>query len=191
MSKKAIGKIIIIVAPSGSGKSTLLTRLKSDFPMLRESVSYTTRTKRPGEEHGIHYFFVSKDEFLKMRDQNEFLEWALVHGDYKATSRAFVKSHLDRGTPLIFDLDVQGADYFKKEFKDQAKVIFIAPPSLQELEKRLRHRNTESEEAIQVRLKNANAELDRMFDYDFHIMNDDIDRAYKELSSIVTEILEN
>ena len=184
------GKIIIIVAPSGSGKSTLLTRLKNDFPELCESVSYTTRGKRQGEEHGKHYFFVDEHEFLQMRTRNEFLEWALVHGDYKGTSRKFVQEHLDRGTPLIFDLDVQGADFFKQAFPDLAKVIFISPPSLEELEKRLRNRKTESEDSIQLRLKNAKEELSRMHDYDYNILNDNINKAYDDLFRIVSEILE-
>jgi len=187
---KKPGKLIIIVAPSGSGKSTLLTRLKSDFPQLCESVSYTTRAKRPGEEHGKHYFFVDEPEFLKIRGRGEFLEWALVHGDYKGTSIKFVQEHLDCGTPLIFDLDVQGADFFKKAFPNVAKVIFISPPSLAELEKRLRHRHTETEESIQLRLKNAEKELERMHDYDYNILNDNIEKAYSELFRIVSEILE-
>jgi len=187
--KNKKGKIIIIVAPSGAGKSTLLTRLKSAFPELRESVSYTTRGKRPGEQHGKHYFFIGHDDFQKMREEGEFLEWALVHGDYKGTSKKFVETHLDQGFPLIFDLDVQGADFFKNYFKEIAEVIFIAPPSLEELEKRLRNRQTETEDAIRTRLSNASKELARMHDYDHHILNDDIERAYDQLSSIIKKIL--
>lgn len=188
---KKIGKIVIIVAPSGAGKSTLLSRLKSDFPTLRESVSYTTRAKRPGEEHGKHYYFVDQAEFKRMLAEGDFLEWALVHGDYKGTSRKFVENHLYQGIPLIFDLDVQGADFFKKEFAELAQVIFIAPPSFEELEKRLRNRQTESEEAILLRLENARKELARMNDYDYHILNDDINDAYNSLLTIVKEILES
>ncbi|MBI2521485.1 MAG: guanylate kinase [Bdellovibrio sp.] len=188
--QKKMGKIIVIVAPSGSGKSTLLTKIKNKFPELCESVSYTTRSKRPGEEHGKHYFFINQKEFLKMRNSGEFLEWALVHGDYKGTSKKFVQEQLDLGTPLIFDLDVQGADFFKQAFPKLAKVIFISPPSLTELEKRLRNRKTESEESIQLRLRNAREELGRMNDYDYNILNDDIDKAYDELVRIISDILE-
>ncbi len=183
------GKIIIIVAPSGTGKSTLISRLKEDFPSLHESVSYTTRKRRPKEIHGVHYFFINKDEFLIKKDQNEFLEWALVHQDYKGTSKEFVESKVSEGKSLLFDLDVQGADSFKKYFRSNAIVIFIEPPSLKELEVRLRSRGTESDDVILLRLENARKELSRKNDYDYCIKNDELEKAYRDLNLIVTEIL--
>ncbi|MAE57616.1 MAG: guanylate kinase [Halobacteriovorax sp.] len=189
LSKEATGKIIVIVAPSGTGKSTLIKRLKDDFPILLESVSYTTRSIREGETNGKSYFFVSKDDFLEMKSKDEFLEWALVHGNYYGTSKSFVSQKLEEGEFILFDLDVQGTDSFKDYFGDKANVIFIAPPSVEVLEQRLRGRGTESEESLQVRLTNARNELKRQDDFDFKIINDDLERAYKDLKNIVTRIL--
>ena len=184
------GKVIVIVAPSGSGKSTLIRRLKENFPELVESVSYTTRSKRPTEENGEHYYFVSKDEFFRMKDNNEFIEWAEVHSNYYGTSKNFVQSRLDEGVNLLFDLDVQGADAFKNYFGDEAKVIFIAPPSFDELKKRLRTRGTEETGIINLRLENSKKEMLRKDDYDYCVVNDDLDRAYIELNRIVKKILQ-
>jgi len=183
------GKIIIIVAPSGTGKSTLIKRLKSEFTQFVESVSFTTRLKRQGETNGEHYLFINEENFLKRRDNNEFLEWAVVHGDYKATSRELVESEMVKGNDLLFDLDVQGADAFKQHFGNLANVIFVKPPTVEELENRLRSRGTEPEENINLRLDNSKKELKRQNDFDYLIVNDDFDRAYGELRNIVTTIL--
>lgn len=183
------GKLIVIVAPSGTGKSTMIKRLKEEFPMLLESVSYTTRPMRPGEVHGKSYFFISKEEFQAMKDRNEFLEWATVHQNFYGTSKKFVEDSLNEGKHLLFDLDVQGTDAMKAYFKDRAKAIFIAPPSVEELEKRLRHRGTETTQVINVRLLNARNELLRKNDYDFLIYNEDIETAYTNLKNITTSIL--
>jgi len=184
------GKIVIIVAPSGTGKSTLISRLKQEFSDLNESVSYTTRKRRPQEIDGTHYHFISKEEFLKKIDSGNFLEWAMVHNDYKGTSKDFVESKMVEGKNLLFDLDVQGADSFKDNFGKNAIAIFIEPPSLKELEKRLRLRKTEDESVITVRLENAARELRRKDSYDFCIKNDDLDRSFDELKEIVKKILE-
>lgn len=183
------GKLIVIVAPSGTGKSTMIKRLKEDFPSIVESVSYTTRPMRPGEVHGKSYFFISNEEFRAMRDNNEFLEWAEVHNNFYGTSKKFVEECLAAGRNLLFDLDVQGTDSMKAYFKEKANVIFISPPSVEELEKRLRHRGTESTQVINIRLMNARKELLRKNDYDFLIYNDDIEKAYKKLCEITQEIL--
>ena len=186
---KQAGKLIVIVAPSGTGKSTMIKRLKEDFPSLVESVSYTTRPVRPGEVNGKSYFFIGREEFLKMRDENEFLEWAEVHGNFYGTSKKFVEECLASGKHLLFDLDVQGTDSMKAYFKDRAQVIFISPPSVEELEKRLRHRGTENTQVINLRLMNAQKELLRKNDFDFLIYNDDIENAYKRLFEITQSIL--
>jgi guanylate kinase len=187
--KKVAGKLIVIVAPSGTGKSTMIKRLKEDFPSIVESVSYTTRPKRPGEVDGKSYFFIPREEFLKMRERDEFLEWAEVHGNFYGTSKKFVEDSLEEGKHLLFDLDVQGTDSIKSYFGDQANVVFISPPSVEELEKRLRHRGTENTQVINLRLMNAQKELLRKNDFDFLIYNDDIENAYKRLSEITQKIL--
>ena len=183
------GKLIVIVAPSGTGKSTMIKRLKTDFPSLLESVSYTTRPIRPGEVDGKSYFFINREIFEKMIEQNEFLEWANVHGNYYGTSKKFVEESIESGNHLLFDLDVQGTDSMKAYFKDRAKAIFIAPPSVEELEKRLRNRGTETTQVINVRLMNAKKELLRKNDYDFMVYNDDIENAYENLKNITQSIL--
>jgi guanylate kinase len=183
------GKLIVIVAPSGTGKSTMIKRLKVDYPTLVESVSYTTRPQRPGEIHGLSYFFISREEFIVKRDNNEFLEWAEVHGNFYGTSKEFVEQCLKEGKHVLFDLDVQGTDSMKLHFASVANVIFIAPPSVEELEKRLRHRGTENTQVINIRLTNARKELLRKEDYDFLIYNDDIENAYERLKEITQKIL--
>jgi guanylate kinase len=192
LNKKIVsGKLIVIVAPSGTGKSTLIKKLKQDFSSIIESVSFTTRPIRPGEVEGKSYFFINREEFLKMIEKNEFLEWAEVHGNFYGTSKKFVEKSLEKGKILLFDLDVQGTDSVKNYFKKEANVIFISPPSLLELEKRLKNRGTESSEVIDLRLKNAQSELLRKNDFDFLIYNDDFDQAYSRLKEIVHKIIDN
>lgn len=183
------GKLIVIVAPSGTGKSTMIKRLKQDFPTLVESVSYTTRPQRPGEIHGLSYFFISREEFIAKRDNNEFLEWAEVHGNFYGTSKEFVESCLNEGKHVLFDLDVQGTDSMKLHFGSVANVVFISPPSVEELEKRLRHRGTENTAVINLRLMNARKELLRKDDFDHLVYNDDIENAYERLKEITQKIL--
>lgn len=184
------GKLIVIVAPSGTGKSTLMKRVRKDFKgRLIESISYTTRDIRPNEKDGLDYFFVSKPEFEKMISRDEFTEWALVHGDYKGTSKRYVEKKMREGANLIFDLDIQGTDSMKKAFGDQAKAIFIRPPSFEVLEERLRGRGTESEDAINTRLNNAKIELSRSGDYDYSIVNDDVNIAYHKLYRLIEDLI--
>lgn len=191
MNKQKIkGKLIVIVAPSGTGKSTMIKRLKQDLPSIVESVSYTTRPIRPGEVDGKSYFFITREEFLAMREANEFLEWAEVHGNFYGTSKKFVENSLQEGKHLLFDLDVQGTDSMKAYFGEQANVIFISPPSVEELEKRLKHRGTENTQVINLRLMNAQKELLRKNDFDFLIYNDDIEKAYQKLIEITQKILD-
>lgn len=183
---KTLGKIFVLVAPSGTGKSTLMKMIKKDFADLKESISYTTRSPREGEVHGTHYFFVTPDEFKNKLDSGDFLEWAEVHGNFYGTSKEFVLSIIENGQNMIFDIDVQGADQLKNHFKDQARVIFVSPPSLEELEKRLRGRGTDSAEVIEIRLKNAASEIKRQNDYDFLVINDSIEKAYSKIKDIIS-----
>lgn len=182
------GRIIVICAPSGTGKSTLIERLKKDHP-LQWSVSTTTRPIRTGETDGKEYHFTTKEEFEKKIFQNLFIEWAQVHSNYYGTSREFIDQGLSQGDKMLFDLDVQGADAIKKIYGDKSKVIFIEPPSVEELERRLRSRGTDKEEVILERVANAKKELHRKTHYDFLIMNDDVEKAYKELKAIIEGIL--
>jgi len=183
------GKMIVICAPSGTGKSTLLKKLKEDIPSLEWSVSCTTRKIRPGEVHGKDYFFIHEDDFLQQIKENQFIEWAKVHSNYYGTAKKFVDQGLEEKRKMLFDLDVQGADAMKRIYGAGAQVIFIEPPSVDELEKRLRVRGTDPENVILERVHNAKKELSRKNDYDFLVMNDDFDRAYNKLKEIVERIL--
>lgn len=184
------GKIIVIVAPSGTGKSTLIKNIKESFRDLHWSVSFTTRPMRPGEVDGKHYFFISQEEFFKKQKQGDFIEWAEVHGNFYGTSKGFVESKVNHGYSLLLDLDIVGSDSMKKEFGDEARVIFIAPPSFEELEQRLRGRGTENEDVIKLRLGNAKKELERKDDYDYLVINDELERTQNELNSLVQSIIE-
>lgn len=189
MSEAPKGKIVIIIGPSGTGKSTLIQRVKATFPELIESISYTTRPRRENEVDGVHYFFISKEQFFKMRDRGEFLEWAEVHSEYKATGKAFVQKKLNEGKFLLFDLDVQGADSIIDVFPEQSRAIFIAPPNLEELEKRLKGRGTEDEKSLKVRLENSKKEILRKNDYDYCIINDEVEGAFNRLKDTVSAII--
>lgn len=186
---KKQGKIIVIVAPSGTGKSTLIKRLLKKIDVIKWSVSCTTRPKREQEVHGQDYFFMSELEFKKKIEAKEFVEWAIVHSNYYGTSQSFLKSQVDQGFFVLCDVDVQGTDSIKKIFKDDSVAIFIEPPSIEELEARLRLRGTESDEVIAERIRNAREEIKRKNDYDFVVINDDIDRAYDELENIFLKIV--
>lgn len=183
-----LGKVIVIVAPSGTGKSTLIKKLLKEFPVIKWSVSCTTRPIRDGEENGKDYWFLSKAEFEARIKQNDFIEWAKVHSNYYGTSKTFLAGEREKGFYVLCDLDVQGTDSLKKEFKDEAIAIFIEPPSIEELENRLRLRATDKEEVIVERIKNARSELLRKNDFDYLVLNDDIDSAYKKLKTIFTTI---
>jgi len=183
------GKIIVVTAPSGSGKSTLIKEIKETFPKVLESISTTTRSPRPSEEDGKHYFFIDKEDFIKKKDEGEFIEWAQVHDNFYGTSKSFVEDNLSQGTSILFDIDVQGANNLKALFGDEAKVIFISPPSLEELETRLRNRATETEKTLETRLKNAKEEMKSKEKYDYLLINDDLEQAKREIIAIVKGIL--
>ena len=183
------GKIIVIVAPSGTGKSTLIKKVMDEIPELEWSVSSTTRPMREGEIHGKNYYFISKEEFLTLRDQDAFIEWAIVHSNYYGTQKSFVDTGLKEGKYLLFDLDVQGSDAIKKIYQDKAQVIFIEPPSVEELERRLMERATDSGDVIQERLENAKKELLRKDHYDFKVVNDDFETAFIDLKNTIETII--
>lgn len=177
------GTLYIISAPSGAGKTTLCKRVLDAIDDVVFSVSHTTRKPRNGELDGVHYHFVSVAEFMAMIDMGEFMEWAEVHGNFYGTSVASVKSELEYGRDVILDIDVQGASQIKKMFPD-AVSIFVMPPSMEELESRLRNRGTDDEEVIQRRLANARSEIKRVTEYDYTVINDDLEEASVELTAL-------
>lgn len=178
------GNLYIVSAPSGSGKTTLLQNLLRTFKDLTFSVSYTTRQPRGGEQHGVDYIFVDRASFVGMVERGEFLEWAEYHGQLYGTSRSFVECHVEEGRDVILDIDVQGARQVKSKFED-AVAIFVLPPSFVELERRLRSRMQESDEAVRRRLEIAKGEIQYYRDYDFIIINDVLENSILMLESVV------
>lgn len=179
------GQILIVSGPSGSGKSTLLGKLLASEPNLYFSISSTTRAPREGEKEGVNYFFVSTDEFKAGIENNEFLEWAQVHKNYYGTSLKPVKQALEEGKIVIFDIDVQGFKIAREKFKSLITSVFITTKNKNELAQRLQKRNTDSADNIQNRLLNAAGEMEHILEYDYFLINDDIDRCYQNLLSIV------
>lgn len=179
------GKLFVISAPSGAGKTTLLKRVMARLSGLSFSVSHTTRLPRQGERNGIDYHFISEDEFLTMIDQGLFLEHAKVHTHFYGTSWAAIEQQLMAGVDVILDIDVQGASILRSTEKLDAAYIFISPPSIAELEKRLRGRGTESEQMIAIRLANARMELQAAKEYEYLVINDQLEETVDLLSSII------
>ncbi|TAK86946.1 MAG: guanylate kinase [Betaproteobacteria bacterium] len=178
------GKLFVITAPSGAGKTSLIKALLEDEPGLRLSTSYTTRTPRPGEQNGREYHFVDEPTFLAMRDRGEFVENAEVHGNRYGTSRKAITETLERGEDLILEIDWQGARQVRRLYPDCIG-IFVLPPSLEELERRLRGRGQDAESVIRQRLANAQAELTHAGEFKYAIINKDFNIARQELASIV------
>lgn len=181
----ATPRLIVVSAPSGTGKTTLCNRLLQDFAHLKLSVSTTTRKPRGQEKHGVEYFFTDADRFKELQAKGEFAESAEVHGNFYGTSKDFIRSTFAGGHSILLEIDVQGAAQLRKSYPKETYTIFIAPPSLDELEKRLRSRGTESEEQVQRRLKNARDEMAESVEYHCTIVNDELDRAYDQLRRVV------
>lgn len=177
-------RLFVISGPSGAGKGTLVAQLRKEHPELGLAVSATTRSPRPGEVDGKDYYFLSEGEFKRRVAAGEFVEWAYVHGHMYGTLVKEVERLLAQGKSLILEIDIQGALNVKKVWPDVV-LIFIEPPSLEELERRLRGRGTEDEQSIELRLKNAKHEMTLADDYDVRIVNDTVDRAVRELSDTI------
>ena len=177
------GQCLVLSAPSGAGKSTLVARLRAEFPGFAYSISCTTRAPRQGEEDGVHYHFLTRDSFLAKREAGFFAEWAEVHGNFYGTPKGPVEEMLGKGQDILFDIDVQGAMQLKRVFP-QALYVFILPPTREVLEKRLRGRGTDAEDVIAKRLKNALGELKEAANFDYLIINDDLEEAADELRAV-------
>ena len=178
--------IIIVAAPSGTGKSTLCTRLlHEENKSIQLSVSTTSRLPRGKERHGKEYFFVSPEKFKQKIAGGAFAEWAQVHENLYGTEKNVLEDYWAKGFHVLLDIDVQGAHSLRKIYPKQIFTVFLMPPSMQELERRLRSRGTDSEKAIVKRMANAKLEIDRKNEFDAVIVNDTLDQSYQELKSAI------
>jgi guanylate kinase len=178
------GNLFIITSPSGGGKGTLIKRVLPTVENLSYSVSYTTRDKRAGEINGTDYFFIDVKEFEELIEQNEFLEYAEVHGNFYGTSKSQIVKETDSGHDIILEIDVQGAEKVYQRLMN-AIGIFILPPSYQVLKERLIERDTENNDDLKVRLENAKKEVKQISKFDFIIVNNEIEKASEELKAII------
>ena len=179
------GFLLILSGPSGAGKNTVLDAARERLPDLLYSVSATTRPRRPLEKEGQDYFFLTKEEFQRRVETGDFLEWAEFCGHYYGTPMAYITESLEKGRVVVMDIDIQGARQVKEKMPE-AVFVFLLPPTLAELESRLRGRSSDSDVAIRRRLDTALSELKAGIDYDYVICNDEIDRAADKLVAIIT-----
>ena len=184
------GKLIIFSAPSGAGKTSIVKGVLEETPELAFSVSACSRPKRPNEQDGVDYYFMTPDDFRKKIDKDAFLEWEEVYpGSYYGTLHSEVERIWKSGKHVVFDVDVAGGLNIKKQYPEQALALFIQPPSLEELEKRLINRGTETSESLQKRIGKAAYELTFSKDFDKVIINDDLSRAINETIQIVNKFI--
>lgn len=180
-----VGSMLMIVAPSGAGKSSLVRGLLEKDPSLQLSISFTTRSPRPGEQDGREYNFVSEADFLKRRDAGDFLEWASVHGNYYGTSKSWIEAQMAQGKDVMLEIDWQGARQIR-EIVPGAIWIFVLPPSIQTLEDRLRKRAQDDEATIAKRVAAAKEELSHVREADYLVINDLFEAALFELRQIIS-----
>lgn len=178
-------KLIVFSSPSGGGKSTIVKMLLEKFEKLKLSTSATTRLPREGEIDGKHYFFLSQSEFKEMIDTEKLIEWEEIFNNYYGTPKSELEIAENEGKCLIFDIDVKGALSIKYKYPDESLLIFIKPPSKEELIRRLRFRGTESEEQIERRMQRAEFEMSEADEFDFVVINDSLERAFVEVSDIL------
>ncbi len=183
MRDNASGILFIICAPSGTGKSTLVEKITTEFDNFEFSLSCTTRKPRPGEVHGKDYYFLEKEEFLDLVKKGYFAEWAEVHSNYYGTPCEEIAKITDRGSDILFDIDIQGARQLRKNLENGV-FVFILPPSKQILKQRIQSRGTDSEEVIQKRLEKAREELQAAEEFDYCVINRDLEQAFDKLRSI-------
>ncbi|MCQ0988433.1 guanylate kinase [Jiella marina] len=180
------GMMLILSSPSGAGKSTIARNLLELDKSFSLSVSVTTRPRRTSEIDGVHYRFVDRTEFEQMRAGGALLEWAEVHGNFYGTPRAAAEKAMLEGRDMLFDIDYQGAMQLQEQMKEDIVSIFILPPSMEELRARLLRRAEDSGDTIAVRMRNARVEIERWRDYDYVVVNDDLDRSFSAVRSIIT-----
>jgi guanylate kinase len=187
-SIKRRGLMLVLSSPSGAGKSTIARLLLNDKEKLELalSISVTTRARRPSEIEGVHYHFISTREFERLRDSDALIEWAEVHGNFYGTPREAAENALADGQDMLCDIDWQGALQLQEKMKGDVVSIFILPPSMADLKERLHRRAEDAEDVINMRLNNARNEIERWRSYDYVIVNEDLDRAYHQVQSIVT-----
>jgi guanylate kinase len=186
MAASRRGMILILSSPSGAGKTTLTRMLTQDSALdLTLSVSVTTREPRSSEVYGIHYRFIERGEFERMKKAGELLEWAEVHGNGYGTPRALVEKVLAQGRDMLLDVDWQGAKQVRERLGDDVVSIFILPPSMRELRGRLERRAEDTASSIEARFQNARREIERWRDYHYVVVNDDLNRAYRDVTTIV------
>ncbi len=178
------GTLFIVAAPSGAGKTTLVGRLLAEDPHVQHSVSFTTRAPRPGEQSGREYQFIDVQRFLAMRERGEFAEWAEVHDNFYGTSRTWLEQRMQEGCDMLLEIDWQGAQQMRRQFPE-AVSVFILPPSIAELEQRLRRRGADSEDVIARLVAGALGEMRHVDEFDFVIINNDLDVALGELKAAV------
>ena len=179
------GKLLVISGPSGVGKGTIVSKITEHLGgTVRLSISATTRNPREGEKDGVHYHFLSEEDFLKRVENNEFLEYAFVHENYYGTPKPPAEAALRDGCDVILEIDVQGAMQVKENFQDGV-YIFILPPSIEELRNRLTQRGTESDQDLELRMSKALAEIDYLERYDYAVVNDDLQDAVNKVLSII------
>lgn len=178
------GTLFIVTAPSGAGKTTLVSGLLERDPQVRLSVSYTTRAPRAGEVNGQHYHFIDVPGFRALRDKGEFLEWAEVHNNYYGTSKRWLEEQTRAGRDILLEIDWQGAQQVRKVFP-KAVGVFILPPSVEELERRLRGRGTDSEDVIARRVLGARGEMRHVAEFDYVIINENLPTAIEDLVAVV------
>jgi guanylate kinase len=179
------GLMLVISSPSGAGKSTIARTLMDIDKQIGMSVSVTTRARRPSEIEGVHYHFISQREFERLRSSDALLEWAEVHGNFYGTPREPVEVAMSEGRDMLFDIDWQGAQQLQEKMAADVVSIFILPPTMTELQSRLHRRAEDSEEVIQTRLNNSRAEIEHWREYDYVIVNDDLNAAFDAVQSIV------
>ncbi len=182
---KGEGILFIISAPSGAGKSTLFKLVLERLNDIKPSISYTTRPMRENEQNGVDYFFIPDEEFDNMIREDKFVEWANVHNYRYGTPKEIIRDQIASGEDLLFDIDVQGARSLKDEFPDSV-LIYVLPPSFQVLKDRLLQRNTDSEDDITLRMENAIKEIEGIAIFDYLIINDDLNKALKDLESVIS-----
>jgi guanylate kinase len=178
------GILFVVSAPSGAGKTTLVKLLLERDPQVRHSVSYTTRSPRAGEQDGREYHFIGTGDFEARRSRGEFLEWAEVHGNFYGTSRVWLEERMQSGQDMLLEIDWQGAQQVRRQFP-AAVTVFILPPSVAELERRLRGRGQDSEEVIQRRVAAALGEMHHVSEFNFAIINNDLRAAFDDLAAVV------